>query len=106
MRLVIVSNRLPFTVSFKDATPQFATSSGGLSTGLASYLRQAATAAGNRRPDYFWLGWPGAGIAPEHQTAVRSFAEQQHKCCPVFLPEDSMDRFYHGFCNKTLWPLF
>ena len=25
---------------------------------------------------------------------------------PVFLPEENMDRFYHGFCNKTLWPLF
>jgi trehalose 6-phosphate synthase/phosphatase len=25
---------------------------------------------------------------------------------PVFLPEESMDRFYLGFCNKTLWPLF
>jgi trehalose 6-phosphate synthase/phosphatase len=24
----------------------------------------------------------------------------------VFLSDESMDRFYHGFCNKTLWPLF
>jgi trehalose 6-phosphate synthase/phosphatase len=106
MRLVIVSNRLPFTVSFKDGAPQFTTSSGGLSTGLASYLRQAETGSHPQRPDYFWLGWPGASIAPEHQAAVRAFAEQQYKCYPVFLPEESMDRFYHGFCNKTLWPLF
>ncbi len=102
MRLVIVSNRLPFTVSCGNGGPEFKSSSGGLSTGLASYLRQAS---GNR-PDYFWLGWPGAEVAPEHQAAVKKFGEEQFKCAPVFLPEKSMERFYHGFCNKTIWPLF
>ncbi|MGA9778245.1 MAG: bifunctional alpha,alpha-trehalose-phosphate synthase (UDP-forming)/trehalose-phosphatase [Verrucomicrobiia bacterium] len=106
MRLMVVSNRLPFTVSLNEGTPEFKISSGGLSTGLASYLRQATAGAANQRPDHFWLGWPGASVAPEQEAAVRSFAEQQHKCCPVFLPEESMARFYHGFCNKTLWPLF
>ena len=105
MRLVIVSNRLPFTVSFKDGTPQFSSSSGGLSTGLASYLQQANAGAVNR-PDYFWLGWPGGNVAPEHEEAVRKYGEEQFKCAPVFLPEESMERFYHGFCNKTIWPLF
>lgn len=105
MRLFIVSNRLPFTVSFKDGSPQFSSSSGGLSTGLASYLRQSSSGP-HGRPDYFWLGWPGANIAPEHEAAVRTFGEEQFKCAPVFLPEESMERFYHGFCNKTLWPLF
>ena len=105
MRLVVVSNRLPFTVSFKDGAPEFKTSTGGLSTGLASYLRQANTGARDRL-DYFWLGWPGTSIAPEFESAVRKHGEEQFKCAPVFLPEESMDRFYHGFCNKTIWPLF
>jgi trehalose 6-phosphate synthase/phosphatase len=105
MRLVIVSNRLPFTVSLKEGTPEFKTSSGGLSTGLSSYLQQATSGAADR-PDFFWLGWPGASIALEHEAVVRSYGEQQFKCSPVFLPEESMDRFYHGFCNKTIWPLF
>ncbi len=85
--------------------PEFKTSSGGLSTGLASYLRQASAESGNR-PDYFWLGWPGASIAPEHEAIVRKFGGEQFKCAPVFLPEESMEKFYHGFCNKTIWPLF
>jgi trehalose 6-phosphate synthase/phosphatase len=105
MRLVVVSNRLPFTVSFKDGAPEFKTSTGGLSTGLASYLRQANTGARDHL-DYFWLGWPGTSIAPEFEGAVRKHGEEQFKCAPVFLPEESMDRFYHGFCNKTIWPLF
>ena len=105
MRLFIISNRLPFTVSFEGGVSQFKTSSGGLSTGLSSYLQQATARSANH-PDFVWLGWPGTTVAPENQDAVRSHGEQQFKCSPVFLPEESMDRFYHGFCNKTIWPLF
>jgi trehalose 6-phosphate synthase/phosphatase len=105
MRLVVVSNRLPFTVTFKEGLPEFKKSSGGLSTGLASYLQQANDGPPGR-PDHFWLGWPGASIAPEHQEIVRKYGREEFKCAPVFLPEESMDRFYHGFCNKTIWPLF
>ena len=83
----------------------FTSSSGGLSTGMASYLRQASANISSR-PDYFWLGWPGVTVSKEHEETVKSFAEQQFKCCPIFLPEENMERFYHGFCNKTLWPLF
>ncbi len=105
MRLVIVSNRLPFTVSFKDGAPQFSESAGGLTTGLWSYLNRR-TADGVERPDFLWMGWPGASVPPEHEAAVRTYGEKQFKSAPVFLPEESMDRFYLGFCNKTLWPLF
>lgn len=105
MRLVVVSNRLPFTVSFKEGKPEFKPSAGGLTTGLWSYLQRQAT-DGVERPDYLWMGWPGASVPPEQAAAVRSYGEQQFKSSPVFLPEENMDRFYLGFCNKTLWPLF
>ena len=105
MRLVVVSNRLPFTVSFPEGTPQFKPSAGGLTTGLWSYLNGQAS-NGAARPDFLWMGWPGASVPPEQEAAVRIHAGQQFKSGPVFLPEESMDRFYLGFCNKTLWPLF
>jgi trehalose 6-phosphate synthase/phosphatase len=105
MRLVVVSNRLPFTVSFSDGKPQFKPSAGGLTTGLWSYLDRKLL-DGSERPDYLWMGWPGANIPPEHEASVRTYAEQQFKSSPVYLPEESMDRFYLGFCNKTIWPLF
>ncbi len=105
MRLVVVSNRLPFTVSFQEGTPQFKPSAGGLTTGLWSYL-DGKTQVGAERPDFLWMGWPGASVPPEHEAAVRAYGEQQFRSSPVFLPEESMDRFYLGFCNKTLWPLF
>jgi trehalose 6-phosphate synthase/phosphatase len=104
MRLVIVSNRLPFTVSFKDNALQFKPSAGGLTTGLWSYLDRPVV-AGVERPDFLWMGWPGASVPPDHEQAVRSYGEK-FKSSPIFLPEESMDRFYLGFCNKTIWPLF
>ncbi len=106
MRLVIVSNRLPFTAATDQGRPQFAVSSGGLTTGLWSYLERGTSGGSGERPDFVWLGWPGANVAPEHEEAVKTYAEKQFKAMPVFLPEEKMDRFYHGFCNKTLWPLF
>src|ERR1700744_1104887 len=105
MRLVVVSNRLPFTVSFKEGMPQFKSSAGGLTTGLWSYLDRK-NAEGTNGPDHLWMGWPGAGVPPEHQAAVREYGEKQFKSSPVFLPEENMDRFYLCFCHKTIWPLF
>lgn len=105
MRLVIVSNRLPFTVSTQEEQPVFKVSSGGLTTGLWSYLERCQPETA-QQTEFLWLGWPGSSVAPEHQGMVRDYANKQFKAVPVFLTEDSMERFYHGFCNKTLWPLF
>jgi trehalose 6-phosphate synthase/phosphatase len=105
MRLIIVSNRLPFTVSMVDGTPNFQRSSGGLATGLSSCLSRAAT--GSPGPsDFLWFGWPGCPIPLDHQTAVSQYALTEFRAVPVFLPQQSVERFYQGFCNQTLWPLF
>ncbi|HEY5914654.1 MAG TPA: bifunctional alpha,alpha-trehalose-phosphate synthase (UDP-forming)/trehalose-phosphatase [Verrucomicrobiae bacterium] len=105
MRLIIVSNRLPFTVGIDQDGPHFAVSSGGLTTGLWSYLEHGTSGSGERA-EFVWLGWPGASVPPEHEQAVKAYAEKEFKASPVFLAEENMDRFYHGFCNRTLWPLF
>ena len=105
MRLVIISNRLPFTVSIHEGVPQFKPSAGGLTTGLWSYLARKPE-NGTAPPDHLWLGWPGGGIPPAQESVVRAYAEQEYNSSPVFVPDDRMDRFYHGFCNKTIWPLF
>ena len=104
MRLIIVSNRLPFTVSVENGQPQFRMSPGGLTTGLWSFLERAAKDPA-KSMEFLWLGWPGAGIPPEHAEAVRQHGGQ-FRAVPVFLPDESANRFYHGFCNQTLWPLF
>lgn len=105
MRLVVVSNRLPFTVSIKDGAPQFTVSSGGLTSGLWSYLERRVAGAAER-PDFLWVGWPGASVPAEHQQVVREYAASNFKARPVFLSEENADLFYLGFSNRTIWPLF
>jgi trehalose 6-phosphate synthase/phosphatase len=104
MRVIIASNRLPFTVSMAEDGPKFSSSSGGLTTGLSSYLEGLGPNTEN--PDFVWFGWPGTAIAAEHQQSVKDYAAKHFKASPVFLEEESVERFYDGFCNKTIWPLF
>ncbi|MHC1770011.1 MAG: bifunctional alpha,alpha-trehalose-phosphate synthase (UDP-forming)/trehalose-phosphatase [Verrucomicrobiia bacterium] len=104
-RLVIVSNRLPFTATVADGKPAFTASPGGVATGLWSYLERRGSGS-NSQGSFLWLGWPGATIAPEDQARVRDYGHEVYNASPVFLSEESMDRFYLGFCNRTIWPLF
>jgi trehalose 6-phosphate synthase/phosphatase len=105
MRLVLISNRLPFTVSVKEGRIRFRESAGGLVTGLASYLERPRPGE-SEPPDYLWIGWPGATVTPEDHAKVQARAMSEHKAHPVFLMEEAMERFYLGFCNSTIWPLF
>ena len=31
---------------------------------------------------------------------------REHGCYPVFFDAQLVDRYYNGFCNDVLWPLF
>jgi trehalose 6-phosphate synthase/phosphatase len=56
--------------------------------------------------DYIWVGWPGISIPENKQQQLISVLEKDYSCHPVFLPGQVIDKFYHGLCNKTIWPLF
>ena len=104
-RLVIVSNRLPFSVVRANGGYEYRETTGGLVTGLASYLSSIGSDP-NGPAEYIWVGWPGATIEPEAQQGITERALKQYHSVPVFLSEGEMDQFYLGFCNKTIWPLF
>ena len=106
MRLVIVSNRLPFSVSIEEGIPRFRASPGGLATGLWSYLEKIAPADTAGASECLWVGWPGADLAPEHQAPTVEYGKRKFRALPVFLSQESIERYYHGFSNKTIWPLF
>src|SRR5881296_1129446 len=103
MTLLVVSNRLPFTVSRRDERLVFHGSPGGLVSGLTAYLDWARQSPS--RSDYLWIGWPGIDIEESFGEQLRSKAAKQ-KASPVFLDAETMEKFYRGFCNSTLWPLF
>jgi len=104
-RLVIVSNRLPFTVEQRDGQIEFKESAGGVATGLKSLLETMQDSLPHK-PEYCWVGWPGATVSEEQKPAVLDRAQAEYRSCPVFLSEEDFDKFYEGFCNKTIWPLF
>lgn len=104
-RLIIVSNRLPFTVRVKNDVPAFTESSGGLVSGLGAYL-DAVVGTPLQSMEHIWIGWPGSTIDKRFHESVRQRALEEFHSYPVFLSEVEMDHFYHGFCNKTIWPLF
>ncbi len=104
MRLIVVSNRLPITVTEENGEYTIKESVGGLVTGLSSYL---STMKGSSldKSGFVWVGWPGLSPPPDRQVLLKQKAEEM-SLIPVFLPEKIMERFYHGFCNKTIWPQF
>jgi trehalose 6-phosphate synthase/phosphatase len=104
MRLIIVSNRAPVTVVRGPDGIRYEPSSGGLATGLRAFVeRQRAT----KNPlEIVWVGWPGVAVEPNEQPAVERHLLDRFGVLSVFLPIETMERFYQGFCNKTIWPLF
>lgn len=104
-RLIIVSNRLPFTVRIVEDQVRFDESAGGLVTGLSTFL-DSYKYHFPKQEKYVWLGWPGSTIPDQYKDIVRIRAMEQGGSYPVFLSQQDMDRFYLGFCNKTIWPLF
>jgi trehalose 6-phosphate synthase/phosphatase len=130
VRLIIVSNRLPVTVQASESQVTFQESAGGLVSGLLTYV-DSLKKRGDRELEYLWIGWPG--LATAEVSKVRGFQSgftvffnkilgklakdkkkerlkakvfSQYRSYPVYLSETDMERFYHGFCNSTLWPLF
>ncbi len=101
-RLLIVSNRLPVTVSMNGDMVSYHPSSGGLASGIGSYLE----AAGQRGQEAIWIGWPGAEVPAGRAGEVRETLLREHRALPVFVDAETMVSFYEGFCNDTLWPLF
>lgn len=101
----MVSNRLPVTV-LDEKELEFKESVGGLVSGLKAYLDLKNPPSDNPAGDYTWIGWPGATIKEHMKKTVISKMLSDFHGYPVFLTERAMDRFYHGFCNRTIWPLF
>ena len=105
MRLLVVSNRLPITVVKEGGNLTFQKSAGGLVSGLSAYLGSLKDSSFTTS-EYIWIGWPGITVEDKKKEEVELKALTDFHAYPVFLSEEVMENFYHGFCNKTIWPLF
>lgn len=98
-KLVIISMRLPVSISKKNGEIIIKPSTGGLATGMSSVSKSR---------DSIWIGWPGIAseelTKKERQKVTKEL--KKLKCHPVFLTQKQIDEYYSGYCNATLWPLF
>ena len=87
-RLVIVSNRVP-------ETSRGQARAGGLAVALASAVRKGD----------LWFGWSGrVSDAPSPEASLTR--RNGIGYATIDLSKPDYDRFYVGFANSTLWPLF
>jgi len=103
-RLAVVSNRLPIVLKKeKGGKWEIEPGSGGLVTALGPVLK-------NR--DGIWIGWMGinaeeAPAAPLLADLVgRGTRETGFSLKPVHLTKEEVNKYYYGFSNEILWPLF
>jgi len=96
--LVVIANRLPVDpVPRPDGTHEWRRSVGGLVTGLGPIVEAEGGA---------WLGWASSGKGAQgawSHLPERSEGIQIH---PVDLPARQAARYYDGYSNSTLWPLY
>ncbi len=90
---VVVSNRLPVDrVTEADGSGSWAHSPGGLVTALEPVMREA---------DGVWVGWGG-----QPDLEFEPFESGGIHIVPVQLSAEEIERYYEGFSNDTLWPLY
>jgi trehalose 6-phosphate synthase/phosphatase len=97
-RIVIASNRLPISIGKRKGEITIHPSPGGLTTALRSLQTEK---------EVVFFGWPA--YSPENrseQELIISTLKEEHNCLPVFLNRRQVDKYYYGFANRTLWPLF
>lgn len=95
-KLIIVSNRLPLQIHMEDGQWRVLPSGGGLASALGGIKGHLS---------FDWVGWPGTEIPKKDQGGVRELLESE-RYYPVFLTATEIERFYNGFSNRVLWPLF
>jgi trehalose 6-phosphate synthase/phosphatase len=96
-KTIIVSNRLPVSIERKNNKLIYTSSAGGLATGLGSIYKNG---------DNLWIGWPGLYISEKNEREEIRSGLKKENMAPVFLTESDIEKFYEGFSNSTLWPLF
>lgn len=98
MRILLVSNRLPVTVNVQGGQVSITPSSGGLATGLRGPHEKSGG---------LWIGWPGdvSELSPAQRKELDQRLMDVHTI-PLYLSDEEHNRYYQGFANGVLWPLF
>ncbi|KAJ9686080.1 hypothetical protein PVL29_015119 [Vitis rotundifolia] len=99
-RLIIVANQLPVKANRRadDRGWVFSWNEDSLLLQLKEGLPEDM--------EVLYVGSLRVDVDLEEQEEVSQILLETFKCVPTFLPQDLLEKFYHGFCKKLLWPLF
>lgn len=54
-----------------------------------------------------WLGWPGCSPDAPIMSLLKDYSiQQEYNLKPVILTDEDIEKYYRGFSNQTIWPLF
>lgn len=103
-RLIIVSNRLPFSIEHEGEEVKLRQSSGGLVSAVKSYFESNHT-----QEDITEKLWMGVADFPQEDWEKLK-ADQAVNCDfeikPLYVDKPVYNDYYNGFSNSVLWPLF
>ena len=103
-RLVVVSNRLPFQLQEKKKSIFMKESDGGLVSALKSYFENE-----ENQETFSSILWVGSADFPEERWEKYKLNPRptgSFEVDPIFVDSKTYNKFYNGFCNATIWPLF
>lgn len=98
-KIHIISNRLPVSIQKSKGQFNLIPSIGGLATGMRSIYKEY----GGR-----WIGWSGITCDEINDQDTKKIDKllESESCLAVDLTKEEINRYYEGFSNNVIWPLF
>ncbi len=96
-RLLVISNRLPELRSPVGPEEARKRNVGGLVSALEPVLSKRQG---------LWLGWNGRMTLADAPATTGLAEDSTPALAWLELPKQAYDRYYNGFCNRSLWPAF
>ncbi|OQP62607.1 bifunctional alpha,alpha-trehalose-phosphate synthase (UDP-forming)/trehalose-phosphatase [Niastella vici] len=103
-RLIIISNRLPFSIDHEGDQLTLRQSSGGLVSAIKSYIESDSS----KNRGFTEKLWAGVADFPQNEWTVvaEKLSGRDFQIIPLFVNKLVYKDYYNGFSNSVLWPLF
>jgi trehalose 6-phosphate synthase/phosphatase len=103
-RLIIISNRLPFSIDHEGDQLTLRQSSGGLVSAIKSYFESDSI----KNRGFTEKLWVGVADFPQNEWSVvaEKLTGRDFQIIPLFVNKLLYKDYYNGFSNSVLWPLF
>src|SRR6188508_1806425 len=102
-RLIIISNRLPFSIEKQGEEIIMRQSSGGLVSAIKSYFEREIHV--NEYAARIWVGSMNCCEEDWKKLKEKGQMPEEFSVEAIFPESNAYRNYYNGFSNSTLWPL-